>query len=295
MKVLGDPTELLPVVPPISLLGEKSPNANVIAIHPTALIESGAIIGTGTTIGPYCVIDGNVVIGDNCKLVAHVHVTGHTTIGPRTVISPFASLGAPPQSVNFRGGLTRLVVGADCDVRQSVTMNAGTEDGGGVTEVGERGFFMANCHVGHDCHVGNDVVMANCAGLGGHCVVGDHVFIGALSGVHQHTRIGAHAMIGGVCGVREDIIPFGLAAGSFARLSGINVLGMKRRAYSGEAIRAARLAYRLIFFGKGVMARRLDDAESKYGNNESVAHIVAFIRNKGRRAICHPGTSREGP
>jgi UDP-N-acetylglucosamine acyltransferase len=101
-------------------------------------------------------------------------------------------------------------------------------------------------------------------------------------------------MIGGVSGVREDVIPFGLAAGSFARLSGINVVGMKRRTYSGEAIRAARLAYRLIFFGKDVMARRLDDAESKYGNNESVAQIVAFIRNKGRRAICHPGTSKEG-
>ena len=294
MKVLGDSTELLPVVLPISLLAEDSSNSNVVTIHPTALIAAGAIIGKGTSIGPYCVIDGNVVIGDNCKLVGHVHVTGHTTIGPRTVISAFASLGAPPQSVSFRGGLTRLVVGADCDVRQSVTMNAGTEDGGGITEVGERGFFMANCHVGHDCHVGNNVVLANSAALGGHCVVGDHVFIGALSGVHQHTRIGAHAMIGGVSGVREDVIPFGLAAGTFARLSGINVVGMKRRTYSGEAIRAARLAYRLIFYGKDVMARRLDDAESKYGNNESVAQIVAFIRNKGRRAICHPGNSKAG-
>ena len=167
MKVLGVSTQLLPIMPPISLLAEDSSNSDVVAIHPTALIESGAIIGNGTTIWPYCVIDGNVVIGDNCKLVAHVHVTGHTTIGQRTVISPFASLGAPPQSVNFRGGLTRLVVGADCDVRQSVTMNAGTEDGGGITEVGERGFFMANCHVGHDCHVGSDVVMANCAGWEG--------------------------------------------------------------------------------------------------------------------------------
>ena len=120
------------------------------------------------------------------------------------------------------------------------------------------------------------------------------MFIGALSGVHQHTRIGAHAMIGGVSGVRDDVIPFGLAAGPFARLSGINVVGMKRRAYSAGAIRTARLAYRLIFFGKGIMAQRLDDAQSQYGNNESVAHILAFIRNKGRRAICHPGTSREG-
>lgn len=294
MQILDDSAELLPVTP-IPLLAVDSSSSEAVAIHPTALVEAGAIIGKGTTIGPYCIVDGNVVIGDNCRLIAHVHITGRTTIGPRTVISPFASLGAPPQSVSFRGGPTRLVIGADCDVRQSVTMNAGTEDGGGITEVGERGFFMANCHVGHDCHVGNDVVMANCAGLGGHCVVGDHVFIGALSGVHQHTRIGAHAMIGGVSGVREDVIPFGLAAGSFARLSGINVVGMKRRTFSSEAIRGTRLAYRLIFFGKDIMARRLDEAESKYGNYESVAQIIAFIRNKGRRPICFAGASKEGP
>jgi UDP-N-acetylglucosamine acyltransferase len=263
--------------------------SDVTAIHPTAQIESGAEIGKGATIGPYCIIDGNVVIGDHCKLVAHVHVTGRTTIGARTVISPFASLGAAPQSAAFRGGLTRLVVGADCDIRQSVTMSAGTEDGGGVTMVGERGFFMANSHVGHDCAVGNDVVLANCAGLGGHCIVGDHVFIGALSGVHQHVKIGAHAMIGGVSGVREHIIPFGLAAGSFARLSGINVVGMQRRNFSKETIRNVRAAYRLMFFGKDQMARCLDDVESKYGYDESVAQIVAFIRNKGRRPLCRAG------
>jgi UDP-N-acetylglucosamine acyltransferase len=263
------------------------------AIHPTAQIEAGAIIGKGATIGPYCIIDANVVIGENCRLVAHVHVTGQTTIGARTVISAFASLGAAPQSVSYRGGPTRLVVGADCDIRQSVTMNTGTEDGGSVTEVGARGFFMANSHVGHDCHVGSDVVLANCAGLGGHCTVGDHVFIGALSGVHQHTRIGAHAIIGGVSGVREDVIPFGLVAGSFARLSGINVVGMKRRKFSIDTIRAVRAAYRLIFFGNDVMAQRLDDVESKYGDNDSVAQMVAFIRDRGRRPLCHAGRNRE--
>ena len=143
------------------------------AIHPTAVVEAGAIIGDGATIGPYCIIGGSVVIGDDCSLSAHVHVTGHTTIGARTVISPFASLGERPQSSSYRGSATRLVVGADCDIRESVTMSTGTEDGGGVTEVKDRGLFMANCHVGHDCHVGNDVVLANCAGLGGHCVVGE--------------------------------------------------------------------------------------------------------------------------
>ncbi len=259
------------------------------AVHPTAQIESGAIIGNGATVGPYCIIGGEVVIGEDCRLSAHVHVTGRTTIGARTVISPFASLGERPQSASYRGGATRLVVGADCDIRQNVTMSTGTEDGGGVTEIGDRGLFMANCHVGHDCRVGSDVALANCAGLGGHCVVGDHVFIGALSGVHQHTRIGAHAMIGGVSGVREDVIPFGLVAGSFARLSGINVVGMRRRKIPVASIQAVRAAYRLLFLGKDAMARGLDEAEARYGTDEYVAQIVAFIRSKGRRPICRAG------
>ena len=255
-------------------------------IHPTALVEPGAIIGDGATIGPYCIIGGSVVVGDDCRLDAHVHVTGETTIGPRTVISPFASLGERPQSASYRGGATRLVIGADCDIRQNVTMSTGTEDGGGLTQVGDRGMFMANCHVGHDCRVGSDVVMANSAGLGGHCVVGDHVFIGAMTGLHQYIRVGAHAMIGGASGVREDIIPFGLVAGSFARLSGINIVGMRRRKFSSDTIRNVRAAYRLLFLGKGTMAQRLDDAESRYGANEQVAQIVAFVRSKGRRPIC---------
>src|SRR5438128_10903997 len=123
-------------------------------IDPTARIENGAMIGAGTTIGPYCIVGPDVAIGEGCRLIAHVHVTGHTTIGSRTVIYPFASLGTSPQSVNYRGGPTRLVIGDDCDIRESVTMNIGTESGGGLTTVGAGGFFMANSHVGHDCQVG---------------------------------------------------------------------------------------------------------------------------------------------
>src|ERR1700704_2582699 len=193
-------------------------------IDPTARIENGAMIGAGTTIGPYCIVGPDVAIGEGCRLIAHVHVTGHTTIGARTVIYPFASLGTPPQSVKYRGGPTQLIIGADCQIRESVTMNVGTEDGAGVTEVGDRGFFMAYSHVGHDCQVGHDVTFANAATLGGHCTIGDHVFLGGLSAVHQFTRVGAYAMIAGVCGVRGDVIPFAVAAGAYARLSGINVI-----------------------------------------------------------------------
>src|SRR5262245_14126489 len=137
-------------------------------LHPTACIEPGAQIADDAEIGPYCVIGPHVSIASGCRLVNHVHVTGHTAIGPETTIYPFASLGAPPQSVKYRGGPTRLVVGATCDIREGVTMNIGTEADGGLTTVGDRCFFMAGSHVGHDCHVGNDVTLANNAVLGGH-------------------------------------------------------------------------------------------------------------------------------
>jgi UDP-N-acetylglucosamine acyltransferase len=283
-----------PVWPVKRLRGDAVRSLNVSApigarIHPRAEVEPGAVIGDGAVVGPYCMIGRNVIIGDDCHLAGHVHVTGHTTIGARTTVSPFASLGERPQSSSYRGGATRLVIGADCDIRQNVTMSTGTEDGGGLTEVKDRGLFMANSHVGHDCRVGSDVVMANCAALGGHCIVGDHVFIGALSGVHQHARIGPHAMIGGASGVREDVIPFGLVAGAFARLSGVNAVGMRRRKFSAETIRMVRAAYRLLFLGDGVLADRLDGAEAKYGADESVMQIVTFIRDKGRRPICQAG------
>ena len=269
-----------------------TPSTIPATIHATAQVEPGAVIGNGTTIGPYCLIGGNVLIGDDCNLVGHVHVTGRTTIGARTSISAFASLGERPQSARYRGGATRLIIGTDCDIRQNVTMSTGTEDGGGVTEVKDRGLFMANSHVGHDCRVGNDVVLANCAGLGGHCVIGDHVFFGALSGVYQHTHIGSHAIIGGASGVRDDVIPFGLVAGSFGRLRGVNVVGMQRRKFSAETIRAVRATYRLLFLDKDAMAQRLDDAEEKYGDNEFAAQIVAFIRSKGSRPICQAGRGK---
>src|SRR5262249_52529226 len=159
-----------------------------------------AVIGSNVTIGPYCIVDRHVVIGEGCRLIAHVHLAGHTTIGPRTVIHPFASLGSPPQSVRYRGGPTRLIIGPDCDIRESVTMNIGTEDAGGVTQVGERCIFMVGSHVAHDCNVGNDVTFANNAVLGGHVSLGDRVVLGGQAAVRQFVRVGEGAMIGGLSG-----------------------------------------------------------------------------------------------
>ncbi len=188
-------------------------------IDASARIEAGATIGRDVSIGPYCTIGPHVTVGDGCRLLAHVNLTGHTTIGARTVIHPFASLGSPPQSFSYRGGPTRLVVGADCDIREDVTMNTGTEDGGGMTQVGDHCFLMVGSHVGHDCHVGNHVVFANNTLLAGHVTVGDNVVFGGGVAVRQFVRIGEGAMIVGLSGVRADVIPWGMAHGA-ARQSG---------------------------------------------------------------------------
>ena len=264
------------------------------SIHPTACVERAAEIAEDVDIGPYCIVGPHVTIGPGCRLLAHVHVTGHTSLGAGTTIYPFASLGTPPQSIRYRGGPTRLVVGRQCDIRESVTMNIGTEDGGGVTEVGERGFYMANSHVGHDCRVGREVMFANGATLGGHCIVGDHVFIGGLSAVHQFSRIGCHAMIAGLTGVRADIIPFGFVIGSVGQLAGLNVIGMKRRKFSRDSIHAVRKAYRMLFFDEGTFASRIDLVEAELGADAAVAAILAFVREGGSRPLCHPGGGYRG-
>jgi UDP-N-acetylglucosamine acyltransferase len=257
-------------------------------IHPLACIDPAAQIADDVVIGPFCVIGPHVSIASGCRLSSHVHVQGRTSIGPRTVVSSHASLGGPPQSLSYRGEPSRLVVGADCDLREGVTMNVGTQAGGGVTEVGDHGLYMAYAHVGHDCRVGDHVVFANCATLGGHCRIGDHVFFGGLSAAVQHIRIGAHAMIGGVCGVRSDVIPFGLANGAVARLIGINLVGMRRRDFSRQSMAAARKAYHMLFFENAPMAERIAALESELGNDPAVAQIVAFVRADTNRSLCRP-------
>src|ERR1700751_856485 len=245
-------------------------------IDPTARVEGGAGIGDGTTIGPYCTIGPNVTIGANCKLVAHVHVTGQTTIGANCTIYPFASLGAPPQILNLND-TGRLRIGNDCTIRESVTMNSGSPKGGGITTVGDRGYFMNCAHVGHDCSVGNDVVFATSATLGGHCEIGDFVFIGGLSAVHQFTRVGSEVMVGGVCGGRDDIIPFGLANGQYAVLEGLNLIGMKRRKFTKQRLATVRAFYQKLFHGPGIFAERLARAQPLASEDPAIAEILTFI------------------
>jgi UDP-N-acetylglucosamine acyltransferase len=251
-------------------------------IDPSARIEAGAVIGKDVSIGPYCTIGAHVSVGDGCRLIAHVNLTGLTTIGPRTVIHPFASLGSAPQSFSYRGGPTKLVVGADCDIRENVTMSTGTEDNRGITEVGDRCFFMVGSHVAHDCKVGNHVVFANNTVLGGHVTIGDHVVFGGGVAVRQFVRIGEGAMIVGLSGVRADVIPYGMAHGPLANLIGLNVVGMRRRGHSKADIHRVRPAYDALFFGEGEFRARIDRVAADHGGDPLVAKIIEFIRS-GKR------------
>jgi UDP-N-acetylglucosamine acyltransferase len=253
-------------------------------IDPSARIDAGATIGKDVSIGPYCTIGPHVTLGEGCRLVGHVNLTGHTTIGPRTVIYPFASLGTPPQSFSYRGEPTKLVVGADCDIREHVTMSTGTAQDRGVTTVGDKCFFMVGSHVAHDCQVGNNVVFANNVMVGGHVSIGDNVVFGGGVAVRQFVRIGEGAMIVGLSGVRADVIPWGMAHGPLADLVGLNVIGMRRSGVSKAEIANVRRAYQALFSGEGQFRARLDAVERDFGADARVAKIIDFIR-AGKRPL----------
>jgi UDP-N-acetylglucosamine acyltransferase len=257
-------------------------------IDSTARVADGAVIGDGVVIGPYCIIGPNAVIGESCRLLGHVQVMGHTSIGANCVISPFVVLGGAPQDLSYRDEPTRLEIGAGCTIREGATMNVGTKKGGGLTKVGERGFFMNNSHVGHDCIVGNDVIFATSATLGGHCEIGDAVYIGGLSAVHQFTRIGSQVMVGGVCGVRDDVIPFGLVNGQYATLEGLNIIGMRRRKFTRGRLAAVRSFYQKLFHGPGVFAERLERVQPLANEDPAIADILAFIAGGKHRPLCLP-------
>jgi UDP-N-acetylglucosamine acyltransferase len=263
-------------------------------IHPTAVVEAGAVVGDGVAIGPYCVVGPDVVLADGVRLVSHVVVAGRTSIGPNTHVYPFASIGAPPQDMKYKGEPSKLEIGANNIVREQVTMNPGTEGGGMVTRIGNNCLFMVGAHVAHDCIIGSHVILANQATLGGHVSIGDYAILGGLSAVHQFCRIGRHAMVGGMSGVEQDVIPYGSVLGNRARLAGLNVVGLKRRGFSRAEVASLRKAYRLLFAEEGSMAERLNDATEMYKENRAVMEIVDFIRGESSRSICQPRTEHGG-
>jgi len=260
------------------------------AIDPTARVADGARIADSVEIGPYCLVGPQVELARGVRLISHVNVTGATTIGEDTVVYPFSSLGTPPQSVHYRGGATKLVIGARCELRESVTMNTGTEDGGGITRVGDRCWFMVGCHVGHDCAVGNEVTFANNVVLGGHVSVGDHTFLGGHVAIHQFVRIGEGVMMAGMSAARDDIIPFGFALGQTGALVGLNIVGLRRRGASRAEMHRLRRAYRSLFFVEGRLPDRVEALAHEFANDPLVGKIIAFIRAGSKRPLMRPRT-----
>jgi UDP-N-acetylglucosamine acyltransferase len=261
------------------------PNGNV---HPTAIIEDGARVGSDVRIGPYCVVGRDVVLGDGVELLSHVVVAGRTTIGARTRIFPFASIGHQPQDLKYKGEPSTLAVGSDCLIREGVTMNPGTEGGGMQTVVGDRCAFLASSHVGHDCRVGDNVIFSNNVMIAGHVTVGDFVIIGGGAAVIQFARLGAHSFIGGMSAMENDLIPYGMALGNRAHLSGLNIVGLQRRGFSRDDIHSLRRAYRALFAEEGTLMERLEDVEKEFADHPIVKEIVAFIRVGGKRSLCTP-------
>jgi UDP-N-acetylglucosamine acyltransferase len=258
-------------------------------LHPTAIVHDGAKLGADVEIGPYSIVGAHVTLGDGVRLQSHVIIEGETEIGESCVVHPFANLGGPPQHSAHKGELTRLVIGARNMIREHVTMHTGTVSGRGVTIVGSDGLFMAGSHVAHDCIVGNNVVLANCATLGGHVHMADFVFMGGLAAAHQFSRIGRYSFIGGLAAVTKDVIPFGSVWGNHAHLEGLNLVGLRRRGFSREQINQLRAAYRLLFADEGTFQERLADVADTYASSPEVMEIVSFIQADANRPLCLPG------
>jgi UDP-N-acetylglucosamine acyltransferase len=259
-------------------------------IHPTAIVEPGAEIGSGTRIGPYCHVGARVVLGAECELVSHVVLAGRTRIGDGTRIFPFASIGHQPQDLKYKGEESELILGQRNIIREHVTMNPGTTGGGMVTRIGDDCLFMASAHVAHDCIIGNRVIMANNAVLAGHVTVGDFAIFGGLSAAQQFTRIGQHAMIGGLTGVERDVIPYGSVMGDRARLVGLNIIGLQRRGFSREDLQSLRIAYQMLFVeDTGTLADRVTEVAARFPDVRAVIDIVEFIRQARGIVQAKPG------
>jgi UDP-N-acetylglucosamine acyltransferase len=256
-------------------------------IHPSAIVEDGATIGAGTVVGPFSLIGARVTLAAGVVVKSHAVVTGITNVGDETVIFPGAVIGEIPQDLKFKGEATRLVIGKRNRIREGVTMNTGTEGGGGETRVGDDCLFMTGSHVAHDAIVGNRVIAANQAAIAGHCQIDDDVIIGGLSGIHQWVRVGRGAIIGAVTMVTNDVIPYGLVQGPRGQLDGLNLVGLKRRGVDRSDITALRAAFQMLAQGEGAFAdraRRLgEETESAY-----VREIVDFVLGASDRHFLTP-------
>ena len=255
-------------------------------IHPTAIVSDGANLGTDVTIGPYCTVGTHVTIGDRVTLHSHVVIDGYTSLGAGGEVFPFAVLGCPPQHTRYAGEESTLEIGTDCVIREHVTMHPGTAIDSMRTRVGNNGLFLVASHIAHDCVIGDHAIFANNASLGGHAKIGHHVMMGGFATVQQWCRVGDHAMIASQTAVDSDVIPFGIAVGNRARLTGINVIGLERRGFEASRVATVRALYKDLFRGSGVFADRLARASAFYAGDSMADEVFSFIADAGRNGIC---------
>ena len=266
-------------------------------IHPTAIVDPSAKIGEGTKVGPYSIIGPNVVLGRDNNVGPHVVIDGRTTIGDGNTIFQFASVGAIPQDLKYRGEPSELIIGNRNIIRESVTLQPGTTGGGMITKIGDQNLFMANTHVGHDTFVGNRCVFANSAALAGHVVVGNGVIVGGLSGIHQFVRLGDVAMIGAGAMVSQDVPPYFMAQGDRAKIHGLNRVGLERNGGTREDFAAIRSLYRSVFIPstaagspRSTFKERLAAAKAEVGENPRAAQVIEFLESSERGVCAHHGT-----
>ena len=256
-------------------------------IHKTAIVDNKAKISSTVEIGPYSIIGPNVEIGDYTIIQSHVNIDGYTLIGKNNKIYPFASIGSAPQDMKYNGENTNLSIGDNNTIREYVTINPGTVQGAGTTQVGNNNLIMISAHIAHDCIIGNNVVIANSAAIAGHAEISDHVIIGGNCGVQQFTRIGKLAMIGGMTGVSRDVIPYGLSTGNRNYLNGINIVGLRRSKVANKDIIELTDAYKKIFITES-LNENLNQLNGEFKENILVKEVVEFINKDKKRPICTP-------
>lgn len=253
-------------------------------IHPQAIIEPGARIAEGVSIGPFSVIGPDVSIGRGSRIGSHVVITGHTSLGEDCQVFHFASLGEAPQDTGYRGEPTELVIGDRNVIREYVTISRGTPRGGGTTRIGRENLIMVYVHIAHDCDVGDHTVFSNAASLAGHVRVEDRAILGGFTLVHQFCRIGSHAFTSMGAALNRDLPPYTLASGNYARAIGINKLGLKRRGFPPETVRALHQVFKLLVRGRdrktGMVA-----AEALAGEFPEVARFVEFVKTSKRGIV----------
>ncbi|MGA8160368.1 MAG: acyl-ACP--UDP-N-acetylglucosamine O-acyltransferase [Acidobacteriaceae bacterium] len=254
--------------------------------HPTAIVAPGAIIPESCTVGPWCTVGPNVVLGEECELVSHVVLDGHLRAGARNRFFSFACVGVSPQDLKYRGEPTGVTLGDDNCIRECVTISRGTTGGGGTTVIGSGCLIMAYAHVGHDSVIGDHCILANSATLAGHVIIEDYATVGALCPVHQYCRIGRHSYIGGGTVITQDVPPFSLTSATReTHPFGINKVGLKRRGFDDQRIRALHRAFRLLFTAKMNTGQALEKLRADTAESEDIRYLVDFIEKSERGIV----------